>query len=150
MHIKAENAVRKELVYFPHSTYCNRKAENKNYTISEKDNITEENLLKLYDVFLDKLENSVYGKRLGTQAVTLKNGKTVFVELGIEDKCSVLTEILHLFQCQSGAANLSIIGGPGQAGIVKINKNIADIKSICIINQSPTGLYEQEIDLKTV
>lgn len=73
-----------------------------------------------------------------------------FLSLCIEDKCKLLAEILHLFQCQSGAANLSLVGGPGHAGILVLNNNISKVDTISIINQSPTGIYEQEIDLKRV
>ena len=47
-------------------------------------------------------------------------------------------------------ANLKLIGGPGSAGTIKINNNITNVEQISIINQSPTGIYEQEIDLKTL
>ena len=53
-----------------------------------------------------------------------------------------------MFQCQSGAANLKLIQGPGSAGIIVLNNNITKCNQISIINQSPTGIYEQEIDLK--
>lgn len=130
--------------------FCARKNENKNYLISEKDNITDESLINIYDTFIDKLTNSLYSKRLGTQAITLSEKKDGFLELDKECKCMVLFEILHLFQCQSCAANLSFIGGPAKAGIIVLNSNISKINSISIINQSPTGIYEEEIDLKTV
>lgn len=131
-------------------TFSNRKKEDKNYTISEKDNILDETLISLYDCFLDKLTNSVYSKCLGTQAVTLSNNREHFLNLNRDDKCIILTEILHLFQCQSGAANLSLINGPEHAGILLLNNNIYKTNNISIINQSPTGIYEQEIDLKTI
>ena len=84
------------------------------------------------------------------QGKTLLDSRERFLSLCIEDKCKLLAEILHLFQCQSGAANLSLVGGPGHAGTIKINNNISNVNSIYIINQSPTGIYEQEIDLKRV
>lgn len=129
--------------------FCNRKKENKNYIISKKDDINDENLIQLYDCFIDKLKNSLYSIRLGLQGKTLSDKRQKFIELCIEDKCYLLAEILHLFQCQSGAANLSLIGGPGHAGILVLNNNITQLQQISIINQSPTGIYEQEIDLKT-
>ena len=68
----------------------------------------------------------------------------------IEDKCIVLGEILHLFQCQSGSANLKSIGGPGNAGILLMNNNITGCNRVSIINQSVTGIFEKEIDLLTL
>ena len=59
----------------------------------------------------------------------------------------VLFRFLHLFQCQSGSANLKSIGGPGNAGILLMNNNITGCNRISIINQSVTGIFEKEIDL---
>ena len=67
-----------------------------------------------------------------------------------EEKCIVLSEILHMFQCNSVAANLSMIDGPGKAGILVMNNNITKCNKIKINNQSVTGIYEQEIDLLKV
>lgn len=142
---KAEQETLRQII-----KYCTRKKENKNYIISEKDKVCESRLISLYDCFIDKLQNSVYSKRLGLQGKTLFENRERFVKLDVEDKCLLLFEVLHLFQCQSGATNLSLIGGPGHAGILVLNNNISNVNSIVIINQSPTGIYEQEIDLKTV
>lgn len=130
--------------------FCNRRLENKNCIITEKDNISTKELVALYDVFVDKLLYSVYEIRLNQQGKTLTEKRDSFIALEIEEKCIVLNEILHLFQCQSGAANLSLIGGPGHAGILVLNNNISKINKISIINQSPTGIYKQEIDLKKI
>ena len=43
-----------------------------------------------------------------------------------------------------------MIGGSGKSGIVSINSAVSNtkgVKSVKLINQSVTGLYEQEIDL---
>ena len=72
------------------------------------------------------------------------------MELSKENQCIVLSEILHMFQCQSTTADLKLIGGPARAGILLLNNNIMYCKNISIINQSPAGIYEQEIDLKTI
>lgn len=130
--------------------FCNRRLENKNYAISVKDNLTDELLLDLYDCFIEKLSNTIYNKRLGLQAITLQEKRGNFIKHNIDNKCLVLYEILHLFQCQSNLSNLSLIDGPANAGSLKLNHNISNINNISIVNQSPTGIYEQEIDLKTV
>lgn len=127
--------------------FIQRKKENKNLKIVSADKIIEEDLINLYDVFLDKLQNTIYKKRLIAQVKTLIEKRKIFVELGMEDKCIVLGEILHLFQCQSESANLKSIGGPESAGILVMNNNITGCNRISIINQSVTGIFEKEIDL---
>ena len=127
--------------------FINRKIENKNVKIVAFDGINEAELTHLYDVFVSKLQNTIYKIRLGLQASTLIDNKGKFEKLSLEDKCTVLAEILHLFQCRSTMANLTLISGPAKAGSIKINNNITKCKQISIINQSVTGIYEKEIDL---
>lgn len=128
--------------------FVTRQKENKNLKLTEYDELTTADLLQLYDTFLDKLQNSVYHIRLSAQAITLEEKRELFCDLSNENKCIVLCEILHMFQCQSGAADLRLIDGPKGAGSLKISNNLANCQQISIINQSPTGIYEQEIDLK--
>ena len=127
--------------------FINRKKENKDIVLNEYDGITEEDAGNLYETFIRKLKDSIYKKRLALQGETLENKRKEFEALSLEDKCIVLGEILHLFQCQSGAANLKLIGGPASAGILVMNNNISKCNQISIITQSPTGIFEKEIDL---
>ncbi len=130
--------------------FVSRRTENPDIKIIEKDGLEEADLIHMYEVFLDKIENTVYRTKLDAQVQNLKKGKKMFESLSKEDKCIVLSEILHLFQCQSNMSDLKLIGGPEKAGSIKINKNITECKQISIINQSPTGIFQQEIDLKKI
>lgn len=128
--------------------FVRRQKENNNIKIVENDALNHDDLMRLYDTFLDKLANTVYHVRLGKQEKTLTEKRDNFIKLSREEKCIVLSEILHMFQCHSGFSNLVKIDGGSKVGIPKINCNIEKYKQISIINQSPTGIYEQEIDLK--
>ena len=127
--------------------FCNRRKENKNLRVVKEDSLSEKEVVELYDTFLDKIRNTVYKVRLSAQEKTLVDCREKFIKLSLEDKCLIVFEILHIFQCQSGSANLKLIGGPGSAGILVMNNDISKCNQISIINQSPTGIYEQEIDL---
>ncbi len=127
-----------------------RLAENKNVKIVEQDGIKEEDLVFLYDTFLDKLEHTIYNVRLKAQVETLSKKRDIFLRLCSEEKCIVLSEILHMFQCQSGSANLTLIDGSASAGIIVIDNRISNYSQISIINQSITGVFAKEIDLKSV
>ena len=124
--------------------------ENKNVKISDKMELTDEMLIKLYELFYKKLKDTIYNIRLSTQVKTLESGKEKFEKLSLLDRCLVIEEILHLFQCQSSSANLSSIGGAATAGILVLNNEISRCDKVEIINQSITGFYEQVIDLKTI
>lgn len=130
--------------------FVRRRLENKNLTVVTQDALEEDALLQLYDAFLYKLRNTIYKVRLGAQEKTLGNKRDKFMTLSREEQCVVLSEILHMFQCQSGLANLKLIDGPANAGSLKLNNDITKYEQISIINQSPAGIYEQEIDLKRV
>ena len=130
--------------------YCADYKENKEAVLSEKSEVTQEVLEELYDEFLHKLRNSLYGHRLSAQIEKIEKGKEIFQSMSNEQKCLILMEILHLFQCASQAANLQLIDGPGKAGILVLNNDISKLEDIKIINQSITGFYEQVIDLKTI
>ena len=130
--------------------FVTRHSQNKDIKIVAHDNLCTDSLVTLYDSFLDKIKNTIYHSRLSAQETTLTQKRETFCALSDEDKCIVLSEILHMFQCQSTPANLKLIGGPSSAGILVLNNNVTKCNQISIINQSPTGIYEQEIDLLKV
>lgn len=130
--------------------FVGRLKENKNLKLTIWDGLGNEELMLLYDCFLNKVKSTVYGVRLSAQEKTLTEKREVFAQLSNEEKCIVLSEILHMFQCQSVCANLKILGGPENAGKLVLNNNITNHKKITVLNQSVTGIYEQEIDLLTV
>ena len=142
---KEETAILKRVL-----KYVQRFNENKAAKLTAWDELASADLIRLYDVFLGKIQNAVYGVRLSAQIATLTEKREVFESLTDEEKCMVLSEILHMFQCNSSNANLKLINGPASAGGLKINNNIIKNKQVVIINQSVTGIYEQEVDLLKV
>lgn len=130
--------------------YVQRYGENKNLKVTAWDELSNIELMELYDVFLNKIRNTIYGIRLSAQLDTLMKKREKFASLSDEEKCIVLSEILHMFQCNSSLANLKLIGGPESAGNLRINKNITKCEKIMIIHQSATGIYEHKVDLKRV
>lgn len=139
-----------ELLIKSMAKFLERKKENKGIVISEKDGITKNRLIELYDIFYSKLEKTVYSKCYSSQRKTLKEGREKFLSLNNEEKCEVLMEILHLFQCKNGSANIKMIGGSGRAERISKSSNITKINDIKIIYQSPTGFFEQVIDLQKI
>lgn len=109
--------------------------------------ITNEENIKLYDMFIEKLKTNVYGEFLSAQVKNLEDGRSKFVKLDLGDQNKVLFECLHMFQCNRVTADLSLLGKAKFAGILQLNKKLASDKKIEIINQSPTGLFENRIDI---
>lgn len=130
--------------------FIKRRSQNKEAMISDWDELEDSSLNALYETFYKKLTDTVYGVRLSAQANNMEKGREAFQKLSREDKCLVLGEILHFFQCNSSSANLKMIGGGSSAGILVMNNNITKLENIAIINQSSTGFFEQRIDLKSL
>ena len=112
--------------------------------------IIKEDNLKLYDVLTDKHLNQIYKKRPNPVGEKLVQWREKFIELSLSEQLSVLTQILQLSQLTNQGADLTAIGGVKKTGVATLNKVISDKLEFKLINQSVTGLYENEIDLLTV
>lgn len=123
------------------------KVARKELPITEHDKINAEQNLMIYDVYISKLENTVYNAHLASQIKHFKNGRVRFMSLSLPDQCQVLNNALNLFKCTSDGANLSLIGAGAKCGRLLIGKNIATKSSVFLINRSITGLFEQKVDL---
>ncbi len=139
---KAEKTVRNISKYVARCITAKREL-----SITSYDNLSAEENIILYDQLLEKLKNSIYKEKLSAQVNTLTEGREKFIKLAIPTQCKLLLEILHLFQCNIVSANLKALSGGGQCGNIEISQNITNYSGIKIINQSPTGLFEQHMDL---
>lgn len=115
--------------------------------ISEMAGISQEENVRLYQVFGEKLSGTIYRFRPANPKEKLRQCQEKFVSLSLEEQCIVLGEILHLFQCKPVLADLTRIGGSPNTGSIKVGKDISSCALAKLINQSPTGIYEREIDL---
>lgn len=127
--------------------FISRRKIKKELVITDNDHLKESQLISLYDLFVDKIKNSCFNKMFESQRTVLQKGREVYLTLSLEDKCQVLSEILHLFQCNAVLANLMLIQGGGGVGRITKSKKISRYDSITIIHQSVTGFYEQYIPL---
>lgn len=112
--------------------------------------INKEDNLKLYDVLTDKHLNQIYRKRPNPVGEKLIQWRDKFIKLSLSEQLSVLMQILQLSQLSNQGADLTAIGGVKKTGVATLNKVISDKQEFKLINQSITGLYENEIDLLTV
>ena len=124
------------------------KLAKKDIPITEYDKITQVENLEIYDMYLHKLNNTVYSERLSSQINKFKEGRSIFNTLSLEEQCKLLVNALNLFKCSSVASDLSLIKGAKSAGILVMNNKLDNGLKIRIINQSPTGLFEKSIDLQ--
>ena len=125
-------------------------AKNPKYIYSEEyDKISTEKNIELYDLYLDKLENSVYSKRINAPSKTLTDGRTAFIALDIKEQSKTLLNIQQVFCRMTGGCDLTSIGGVGKAAatvsfsaiVSNWKKNYSDIR---IIDSSASGLWEKK------
>lgn len=127
-----------------------RKDKKELLKIDEYRGITKEQNKVIYEKFLEKLNNGIYTKRPANPVKKLMIAEDKFVDLKLEEQSFVLMQIIILLQCNSREANMSLIECGGRVGTMQVNKNITSCKSAKLVNQSPTGLYENVIDLLKV
>lgn len=106
--------------------------------------------IKLYDLLCEKHLQGIYNLRPNPVGDKLVMGREKFVELSISEQIYVLLQILQLSQLINQGADLCMIGGAKKTGVTLTNKIVSDCREFKLINQSITGLYENEIDLLTV
>lgn len=115
------------------------------------DGISQETNLKLYDVFINKLENTIYHIKFSHIADYCVQSKEIFMNLTAEKQSSVLFELIKIMHCNASLGDLKLINYGSTSGNISTSKNMKNIvknaKEFKIIYQSPTGVFEQEIDL---
>lgn len=129
-----------------HVSRCNAE-KNDDVPLSLNSDISKENNMKLYELFLAKLQAPVYFRLFSNQLEKLMSGADKFREFPLTLQCRFLLEILKLFKCDRQVTNLSTIDGPSKSGTITINKSLDKVKSAFLINSSVTGLYRYKTDL---
>lgn len=127
-----------------------RKDKKELLKIDEYRGITKEQNKVIYEKFLEKLNNGIYTKRPANPRTKLESLEQKFEELEIEKQSILLMEVLNLFKCKPLTANMELIKDSKYLGKIQLSKNISSCKLAKLINQSPTGLYENVIDLLRV
>ena len=116
--------------------------------ISVLSGITKEKNLELYDLLLQKLTTTVFRVVFSGLAAKLTNKRDTFILLSAEQQCVVINEIIKDLHANATVGDLSLIGEKNSRIVFTNNiSQIRNIKSVKLINQSVTGLYESEIDL---
>lgn len=115
--------------------------------ITSFDAITREKNIELYNWFAKKLNATVYAKLFKPMISDIEKNREVFENLEEYTQCKLLLEILKAFKCDRQLSDLSELCGKKKVGTILINKGITNLNSACVINQSPTGMYEHKIDL---
>lgn len=134
--------------YIRNVVKLNSKPEN--YNITELDKVSADENLKLFDILTSKMTDTILKVKFGDMGVKIASHRDAFEKLDVRKQCFVLAEILKIIHCNILEGDLTFIGGAKQSGSIKMSSVISGIKgekSIYLVHQSVTGLFEKKIDL---
>ena len=112
-----------------------------------KDILTKEENVKLFDALVQRLNKGIFTKKKGGLVKSLENGKEKFYELDLEKQCKVIQNIILSFAPNTQTVDLSMLEEASHAGKVTLSKKIGEFEECILVNQSVTGIYENEVDL---
>lgn len=105
---------------------------------------------KLYKS-LEEKHSKIFNNRPNPIGERLGKFYEAFKKLSLFDQAGVLMQILKATSTnEKTSSDLRKIGGTATTGAMKIPKNITSKTKVILINQSPSGLFENEIDLLTI
>lgn len=116
---------------------------------NEKDIVTAEKNIELFNLLIEKMKNNIYGVLYSNLGDKLYCSKENFEKLDIVEQCNVIKNVLTILKNNATKGDLKSIGIKAN-GAIRLNNNISEIKnvkSIKLINQSVTGLFEKEFEL---
>ncbi len=124
--------------------------KNSHRSVNSLDKITGEENIKLFDTLLHKMINTVFSMKFKKIGEKIAQHRDDFVKLDLKEQCIIIRSVLNMLHCNAMSGDLSLLGEAKNAGFILTNSKlteIKDVKSIKLINQSITGLFEQEIEL---
>lgn len=130
--------------------FTDKVKDNKNYIYDKEfDVVCEKKNVELYDLYIGKLQNSVYSKRVNAPLATLLSGRDSFLNLDVREQCRTLLNIHQVFGRMTGGCDLTAIGGSKNAAatnsfsttVSNWKKNYSDVR---VIDTSASGLWEKK------
>lgn len=120
------------------------------HTITEFDGVSFDENIDLFDSLVNKMCNTILKVKYSDMGKKINQKRDVFVSLDLRTQCFVLNEILKILHCNVLMGDLSKVGLAKKSGALTSNSvltEIKNVKSIYLVNQSVTGLFENKIDL---
>lgn len=121
-----------------------------NYNITERDKVSTDENIELFDILIFKMTDTILKVKFGDMGVKIASHRDAFEKLDVRKQCFVLAEILKIIHSNVVTGDLTLIDEAKKAGVVSTNSVLSEIKgvkSIYLVHQSVTGLFEKKIDL---
>lgn len=123
------------------------------YKISaEKDKIDTAVVTNVVNKMFDKLSIYLSMPSFGGKVPEILENKEKLLKLDVKEQCRVIENLVKIFKCNAELADLSsFVPKAAHTGKPLTSEDIFPrYSSVLLIHQSPTGLYEEIVDLKTV
>lgn len=114
---------------------------------SKSAGLSKEENVAIYDMFIERIERSVYLKFLNNMVFDMKTSKERFISMSLYEQCLIIREILKAFKCDAANASFKELCGKGTVGRIQKAKKLSCDGEIYIVHQSVTGVFETKIDL---
>ena len=115
---------------------------------ADHDKVNKADNIQLYDLYIDKLTNSIYRLRPNNPLSLLINSRDRFSQLDVMAQTKVLQSVHSLFGRASGGTDLSMLGGAAKAGVICPASTLSNWKknysNVYIIDCSSTGMWEKK------
>lgn len=126
-----------------------KKKTKREYFFDEKyDKVTSEKNIELYDIYLEKLRNTIFNKRPGSPLKLLDSKREKFIALSPVEQAETLLNIHMVFCRIAGGTDLRLIGGAQSAAAVELSSNMSNwkkyYKDVRIIDSSMSGIWEKQ------
>ena len=137
----SEKYIKKIMVFFE---------KDPNRKITSYDNITKEQNLDISDIIMHKCDEKPFSiwSKFADMADVLQKKRNIFIDLSVEEQVKALKEIVSILKSgRSVFCNLSCLNESKQSCISKLGAVLTGnkrIKSVVIVDQSPTGLFEKK------
>lgn len=129
--------------------FTEKLAANQNYIYDEEyDKVSCEKNIELYDLYTDKLNNTIYAKRANSPKKLLNDNRDKFVMLDIKEQSRLLMNIQSLFGRNTSGCDLCMINGSKKSGVTTVSSSISNWKKyysdVRIIDRSASGMWEKQ------
>ena len=125
--------------------------QDKNYLPNEHDGVTKEGNQEMFKLILDKLGAYREMPEFSNKIPEIQNTYDEFLRLNIQEQGIFISELLKILRCNAEKGNLSLLVNQASVvGLSRVPMSLSEDNEYLFILQSPTGLFERKIDLKTV
>lgn len=112
--------------------------------------IKPEHNIELYDLLIEKNLNTILKRSPINLGGILTHGREQFIKLEPALQADILHRIISILSLSPAYVSLAEIGGPREAGRIRISGNMTNREELILIEQSATGLFERRTSLLSV